>query len=65
MRMQEMFNHSGDERMLVGHDTTRASCLLSIYSIIPCDLVNVVCPTFFFLGSLAAENDLMASYFCL
>lgn len=65
-----MFNHSGDERILGGRDTTCASCLLSIYSVIPCHLANAFCPTFFFAGSSAAENHSRLpwsyrAYFCL
>lgn len=60
-----MFNHSGDERILEGHDTARASCRLSIYLIIPCHLVNAICPTFLFPESSAAEDHLIASCVCL
>lgn len=41
-----MFSHSGDESILESCDTTHASCLLSVYLIIPCYLVNAICPTF-------------------
>lgn len=43
-----MFSHSGDESILEGCDTTHASCLLSVYLIIPCYLVNAICPTFIY-----------------
>lgn len=60
-----MFNHSGDERILEGRDIARASCLLCIYLIIPCHLVNAICPTSFFPESSAGENHLIGSFVCV
>lgn len=63
-RMREMFKHSEDESVLEGRDTTSASCLLRIYLIIPCHLVNAICPSFFVSSSSAAEKHLIASHVC-
>ncbi len=60
-RMQEMFNHSGDEKILEGRDTTRVSCLLNVCLIIPCHLLNAVCPTFNLSNSLIDKDHLIVS----
>ena len=66
-RMWEMFNHSGHERILEGRDTTRASRLLRTCLIIPCHLVNAICPTFFFFFFffLVSGSYLIGSHVCL
>lgn len=66
-REREMFSHSGDESILEGRDTTRASCLLNVYLIIPCYLVNAICPTFIYFpeARLLKKKILTVLHVCL